>query len=294
MGLDNEQRYLNTYRLLLLIRGEVDPSKISTFKDYPDRTTSIMESCDQLIGMLISHTDSNSMHWITGESEIGFRSLITGYGYTAENRARTKLEKNGHRSKMEIDLFSSHMGFDNNIKTLASWWELWKLVPNLLYYINRYEDDCFTDKFIESLNRLIARIMLLREAMKVDICDEKVLLWKYKLFCKDKRDWQEKIDWLRKMTQIEMQGIVEDNGKSKDEEPSYPNGMVKSIDPIFGKVPSLDGLVKEVMEKAKCDENQAMQALSICNEDVAESVVFAIDRKKLMSKHAKNKKGAKK
>ncbi len=325
MGLSNSERIMRVLASALALEEGLNPDNRNLWTDdkydlrnIQKHVSSIKEVLDELIGLLIQHTDTTGAWWFLGESENGFRALTTEYlspdetNLTVGLAYREEVMKPGIDDDLTIHDFGRRLGFGMHRKLLdlARWWDLWAYIPSIMYGMNRYEDNAFPSAVRREVNRLSARMLYFRRYLLTDDIAgtdlyqaEKVLLLKYKLYDEAKYtedfDLDKKCKQLSDLTQDQLNNEIQQlwSEKSKWDAKYHAEQKEKRLehDPVLGKVagPTVEALVHDVTTQlrekgcAYTKRKLILRALDYCgsNADDAVDVLYDFTCKK--QKHAK-------
>lgn len=309
MGLSKEERLLGALYTLRQLGHELDADSFnywdhsySRVKKYVAEVRGIVE---QLIGLLIQRTETNTAYWILGPTRDGFEGMLKGNLslFPQESNdflgALVDAQVEEHSlNDVSLHQFAHEAGFTKHsgVNELLRWWELWAYIPALLYRVNRYDDDLFSSEFRHQLNRLIAQMQLLHKEIGVDDLVEEVMLVKYDIFA----DWYNKeqhksedVDWLSKVKEVAamtLQDVAQwrlDKMDEQHEREVSGNKQKSVLDPVYGDTVTVDRLVKQVQARFKRPYPSKIDVLSALNrmDGDVERAVRSLRSKKAAEKH---------
>lgn len=209
MGLSDEERVSKFYRAmcgwrrsLVKLQNVHLPEAMSYEQPrYSAEVGSWIATLDDIVGMQIERTNTNSAYWIFGSNENGYRSHFENtYGLGNRPSIEEKSKRDSLSwwiSHTDIVIVAAQLNghpFSHNswVAYFAAWWEQWNWVDAILYPVRRYEDNVFSEKVKAALTRLIGEMANRRYDMfsehtvsdeNVDECcaTESALLAKYRL-----------------------------------------------------------------------------------------------------------------
>ena len=184
MGLSNEERLNKFYNGMVGLRKDLVELREILESDrhakFPNRgmIDEMVAEVDLLVGMMISHSDTNTAYWLVGPNEGNYESLVSNHEGVALVREDFPSKREGGTLAWYLDEVATlpyaarkftegdFAGWDHEAAAaLAKWWDAWSWFGFLLYAVMRYEDRLFPEGLRERLMRLMGRMANTRHAV---------------------------------------------------------------------------------------------------------------------------------
>lgn len=215
MGLSSEERMLKMFGAFCGMRRSLLRLRKTTVRDggRSHVGTTIVDDwvrqVDMLVGLMIEKLNTNGLYWLMGSNEtsvislysmhydLGRQNMLIDHDGQFERGTLGHYYFRGERSLSDLARCwtSESHGFSDNdqIRTLAAFWDTFAYVDALLYPLNRYDDGLFSQAVHDGLLRLSGEMLNRRFSLNswynedhedvsalVDL--EKALLCRFKLF----------------------------------------------------------------------------------------------------------------